>query len=46
MIEYILVVNSLIVYNFIIELFDREILREVIILLLIWRDLKLFLVDM
>lgn len=46
MIEYILVVNSLIVYNFIIELFDREILREVNILLLIWRDLKLFLVDM
>lgn len=46
MIEYILVVNSLIVYNFIIVLFDREILREVIILLLIWRDLKLFLVDM
>lgn len=46
MIEYILVVNSLIVYNFIIVLFDREILCEVIILLLIWRDLKLFLVDM
>lgn len=46
MTEHILAVNSLIVYNPITVLSDREISREAITLLLTWRDSKLLLVDM
>lgn len=46
MTEHILAVNSLIVYNHITVLSDREISREAITLLLTWRDSKLLLVDM